>query len=450
LALLATYRDHGFTGFDKAVVVDVETTGLDPKSDRIVAVACLRGSIAEFATKGFTHLDQFTARLDPGIPIPPEATRAHGIKDSDVTGQESFGDIAAQLRDFIGTLPLIAHNTSHDKAFLSEEFKRAGQKSLHQNKAYCTMKRLREHFGYSQEVWRNLSLAEAAAHFGLNNNRAGPYHDPLEDALLTLQLAGGLYQLDNGIPPRTTEASGHVPATRTPTTVWGGRQPVLLVVVAILAVAALGWLFSEGEDDSQPRRTAPDVVAPESETRLVPHGTDSIPPPQPSLAIPTPPPPLYVLVTGDAVNVRAGPSIHHHVVGRAHQGDRAEELGRSGGWVRLRLERNRLEGYMHSRYVAPTPPTEAPVANRAQDVPSSQSSPNLLTISDEAIRQILVQESVARYAGSCPCPYNVDRGGRRCGGRSAYSRPVGASPYCYASDVPATAVAGYRQRSAAR
>jgi hypothetical protein len=37
--------------------------------------------------------------------------------------------------------------------------------------------------------------------------------------------------------------------------------------------------------------------------------------------------------------------------------------------------------------------------------------------------------------GSCPCPYNVDRAGRMCGRRSAYSRPGGASPICYDKDV---------------
>jgi DNA polymerase III epsilon subunit-like protein len=66
--MVPSYRDHGFTGFTRAVVVDVETTGLDPKSDRIVAVTCLRGSIEEFATEGSTHLDLFEARLNPGIP----------------------------------------------------------------------------------------------------------------------------------------------------------------------------------------------------------------------------------------------------------------------------------------------------------------------------------------------------------------------------------------------
>jgi DNA polymerase III epsilon subunit-like protein len=101
----SSYRDYGFTGFDNAVVVDVETTGLDPKKDRIVSIACLRGSIAELATTGYTHLDQFTARLNPGIPIPREATRVHGIEDRDVAAEETFADIALQLREFIGELP---------------------------------------------------------------------------------------------------------------------------------------------------------------------------------------------------------------------------------------------------------------------------------------------------------------------------------------------------------
>lgn len=66
---------------------------------------------------------------------------------------------------------------------------------------------------------------------------------------------------------------------------------------------------------------------------------------------------------------------------------------------------------------------------------------------DAEIRQILVNQSIARYSGSCPCPYNTDRGGRRCGGRSAYSRPGGASPLCYPRDVSDAAVAAYRART---
>lgn len=66
---------------------------------------------------------------------------------------------------------------------------------------------------------------------------------------------------------------------------------------------------------------------------------------------------------------------------------------------------------------------------------------------DEEIKQAIIQESIASYRGNCPCPYNTDRAGRRCGARSAYSRPGGASPICYASDVTQKMVDDYRKRT---
>lgn len=60
--------------------------------------------------------------------------------------------------------------------------------------------------------------------------------------------------------------------------------------------------------------------------------------------------------------------------------------------------------------------------------------------SDAAIKQRLIRESIASYSGSCPCPYNTDRAGRRCGQRSAYTRPGGAAPICYPGDVTAAMV----------
>ena len=67
------------------------------------------------------------------------------------------------------------------------------------------------------------------------------------------------------------------------------------------------------------------------------------------------------------------------------------------------------------------------------------------TKTDADIKQILIEESIARYPGNCPCPYNVDRAGRQCGKRSAYSRPGGASPLCYANDISDEMVKEYRQ-----
>ena len=66
-------------------------------------------------------------------------------------------------------------------------------------------------------------------------------------------------------------------------------------------------------------------------------------------------------------------------------------------------------------------------------------------MSDAQIRQELIRQSIASYSGSCPCPYNTARNGSRCGARSAYSRPGGAAPLCYADDVSQAAVDAYRR-----
>ena len=65
--------------------------------------------------------------------------------------------------------------------------------------------------------------------------------------------------------------------------------------------------------------------------------------------------------------------------------------------------------------------------------------------SDDEIRQAIIQQSIASYSGSCPCPYNVARNGSSCGRRSAYSRPGGASPMCYPADVPQSFVDQYKR-----
>ncbi len=54
---------------------------------------------------------------------------------------------------------------------------------------------------------------------------------------------------------------------------------------------------------------------------------------------------------------------------------------------------------------------------------------------DTAIIRYVLAQSRASYSGNCACPDDRDRAGRRCGGRSAYSRPGGYSPLCYPRDV---------------
>jgi hypothetical protein len=68
-------------------------------------------------------------------------------------------------------------------------------------------------------------------------------------------------------------------------------------------------------------------------------------------------------------------------------------------------------------------------------------------ITDAEIASMIVQASRDAYYRTgrpCACPDDVARNGSRCGGRSAYSRPGGASPYCYPSDVPKAEIDRYR------
>jgi uncharacterized protein YraI len=132
-------------------------------------------------------------------------------------------------------------------------------------------------------------------------------------------------------------------------------------------------------------------------------------------------------VTASALNVRAGPGPEEPLVGRLARGAEVRVHERADGWVRVEALSAGPQGWVADRYLA----GEWPAAPQ---------------LSDAAVRRRLMEESLSYYSGSCPCPYNYDRGGRRCGGRSAYSRPGGASPLCYASDVPQSMVDAYRAR----
>jgi hypothetical protein len=72
---------------------------------------------------------------------------------------------------------------------------------------------------------------------------------------------------------------------------------------------------------------------------------------------------------------------------------------------------------------------------------------------DSEIRQQIMQESVAAYLATghpCACPYNLARNGSSCGGRSAYSRPGGAAPLCYSSDVTDDMVSDWKRKHAGK
>jgi len=102
------------------VFLDLETTGTDIVSDRIVDVALIRKDPG-----GMEGV--FSSLVDPGMPIPPEATAVHKISDEMVKGQPTFKELAPKLLAFIGDADLGGFNAAKfDIPMLVAEFKRAG------------------------------------------------------------------------------------------------------------------------------------------------------------------------------------------------------------------------------------------------------------------------------------------------------------------------------------
>ena len=71
-------------------------------------------------------------------------------------------------------------------------------------------------------------------------------------------------------------------------------------------------------------------------------------------------------------------------------------------------------------------------------------------MSDEEIRKILIEESLASYSGPCPCPYSYAPNRSQCAGASAYSMLKAPYLLCYAADVTRHMIYEYRVRRGIR
>ena len=188
-----------FSGIGLAVAIDVETTGLDPDADRIVSVAAVTLTCEEGRPLLMQERGVVNVLVNPGVPIPAAATRVHGITDDMVADAPLFAGVAQEVRDYVGDLPLVGHNVQFDKKFLNAALKRAGVKSLHRNRSYCTMRRMSE-FARDElgEPWRRWSLDDTLDELGLEG-RGGKDHDAMEDAVLALTVAGAFAMHDRGV-----------------------------------------------------------------------------------------------------------------------------------------------------------------------------------------------------------------------------------------------------------
>jgi DNA polymerase III epsilon subunit family exonuclease len=148
-------------------VIDVETTGLRPRHDRIIEIAVVR-----CAPDG-QPISEWSTLIDPGRD--PGPTRVHGIAASDLLGAPTFTDALGELQRNLDGAVIVAHNLSFDAAFVAHEFRRSGAEP-HQGFGLCTLELARTTLsgeeGYSLAACaRALGIAQPLAHRALADTR---------------------------------------------------------------------------------------------------------------------------------------------------------------------------------------------------------------------------------------------------------------------------------------
>jgi DNA polymerase III epsilon subunit family exonuclease len=96
---------------DTFVAFDVETTGLFPGVDRIVELGAVQ-------FRGDFVIDTWTCLVDPGMPIPADASRVHGITDQQVKGKALLSEALPGFLSFLSRGTPIAHNAEFDVGFI--------------------------------------------------------------------------------------------------------------------------------------------------------------------------------------------------------------------------------------------------------------------------------------------------------------------------------------------
>ena len=101
------------------VALDLETTGLDSKSDAILEVGAVRFRTSfEDGTIQARVLDTWSSLVNPGRPIPIQIQQLTGITHEKVVQAPRFSQIINAVGRFVGQHPVVGHNVSFDLGFL--------------------------------------------------------------------------------------------------------------------------------------------------------------------------------------------------------------------------------------------------------------------------------------------------------------------------------------------
>ncbi|MEL6236464.1 MAG: DNA polymerase III subunit epsilon [Pseudomonadota bacterium] len=168
----------------REIVLDTETTGLDPQSGhRIVEIGAIE--LINHLPSGQT----FHEYINPERDMPADAFAVHGIGEEMLRGKPVFAALADRFLDFVGNAKLVIHNASFDMAFLNAELGWAGRRQLPDAQAVDTLALARSRYPGAQN-----SLDALCRRFGIDNSARTKHGALLDSELLAevyLELIGG-------------------------------------------------------------------------------------------------------------------------------------------------------------------------------------------------------------------------------------------------------------------
>ncbi|MFC0410240.1 DNA polymerase III subunit epsilon [Roseomonas elaeocarpi] len=168
----------------RALILDTETTGLDPATgDRVLEVAAIE--VINFMPTDRT----FHKLIDPERDVPEEAARVHGFTREMLIGKPLFAEILPELLDFLGDDPVVAHNAPFDFGFLDHEFRRCNVPVIDRSRMVDTLALAKKRFPGLPN-----SLDALCRRFAIDNSMRTSHNALLDVQLLSqvyLELMGG-------------------------------------------------------------------------------------------------------------------------------------------------------------------------------------------------------------------------------------------------------------------
>jgi DNA polymerase-3 subunit epsilon len=195
----------------REIVVDTETTGLDPADGhRIIEIGCVE--LVDHIPTGLT----FQRYLNPEREVPMEALRIHGINDRLLSAMPLFSAVADELIEFFGDATLVMHNAAFDLKFVNAELLRLARPPIPAGRTIDTIE-----IAKAKIPGARYSLDELCRRFGIDLT-CRTKHGALLDAQLTarvyLELVGGR-QTRLRLAPRDSlrgVSEIHIPALQRP------------------------------------------------------------------------------------------------------------------------------------------------------------------------------------------------------------------------------------------